>query len=159
MDLAGAFATVQAVMEITRAVVNGNIDDQIREKATELNMSIITLQSTIFELQAENQALLNTNRELEEKIVNISNWEEKAGHYYLNELTTGVFVYTLKPEHEGTEVAHHICTNCYQNQRCSVLSVYRRNAIGIHYRCPNKDCAAEFTHFKKGQAQGRLEIY
>lgn len=158
MDLASTFATMQAIMEITKAVVNGKIDDQIREKATELNMSIITLQSTIFELQAENQTLLNTNRDLKDKLINLSSWEDQSSRYGLHELSAGVFVYTLKKEHEETEVAHHICPNCYQQQRRSILSVHKKSLVGLHYRCPNKACGAEFTNFNGRAPKAVLQI-
>lgn len=146
MDLPAAFATITAVSELTKAIVNGKIDDKVKAKASELNTSILALQGSLFELQSENHELLKLKSDLEHQLMELSNWEEEAKRYELHALCSGVFVYALKKEEQLTEPPHYLCPNCHQERRKSILQCLGTTYDGTTHRCPNPSCNAEFTN-------------
>lgn len=46
MDLTSALSTVTALGELTKHIVSGKVDSQVKAKAAELNNSILSLQRT-----------------------------------------------------------------------------------------------------------------
>ena len=146
IDIQSALTTVTALGELTKLIIKGKIDDEVRAKAAELNNSILSLQGVIFSLQSQNHELLDAKRKVEEENIKLSNWNNTAERYYLNELCSGVFVYTLKEEHQNTEPLHHICPNCYVNGKQSILTQSEINHGGIDYVCKSPNCKATYTN-------------
>jgi hypothetical protein len=109
MDIATAISTVTALGELTKAIVSGKIDDEVKAKAAELNNSIITLQGAIFSVQSQNHELLDAKRKIEEELAESYNWNRTVEKYILNEICAGVFLYSLKENPENSEPFHHIC--------------------------------------------------
>lgn len=142
MDITSALATVKAVSELTSSILGGVIDEKVKAKAQELNSSIITLQSTIFEIQTNNQELFEINKGLKQGLVDASNWENEAKRYHLVQFGPGSFVYALKSDEQGSDPIHSICPNCYQKNKKSILQFSMRSGKGTTYVC--HDCDSSF---------------
>lgn len=149
MDLTSALSTVTALGELTKLIVSGKVDSEVKAKAAELNNSILSLQGTLFSLQAQNQDLLNKNREVEEELLKLSHWKNIEGSYSLLELCSGVFVYVNKDTSEPT---HYICPNCYSSQKKSILIKDEMTHSGISFRCKSQDCKASYDDYSKKKA-------
>lgn len=147
MDVGPALTAIAAIVELSKAVANAKIDNEVKQKATELNDSILTLQGTLFSLQSENQELLKIKNEFEAKLINLANWQQEAQRYKLCELCSGVLVYALKEDHQDSEPMHYICPNCYENNRKSILQSRGMGYDGTEYVCKNPECGATFNNF------------
>ena len=147
MDIQSALTTITALGELTKLVINGKVDEKVKAKAAELTDSIISLQGTIFSIQSQNHELLNAKREIEEKLITLSNWDNTEKRYLLNEICPGVFVYSLNEEHQKTEPFHHICPNCYANRKQSILIKSETSHSGTKYKCKSPDCNAEYNDY------------
>lgn len=158
MDIQSALTTITALGELTKLIINGKIDDEVRAKAAELNNSILSLQGTIFSLQSQNHELLDSKRKIEEDMIKLSSWKETASKYFLNELCSGVFVYTLKEEHQSTEPLHHICPNCYANGKQSILTKSEINHDGIDYICKSPNCNAKYHDYSTKKPLPRIKF-
>ena len=148
MDVASALSTITALGELTKLIVSGKVDSEVKAKAAELNNSILSLQGTLFFLQSQNHELLESKHSLESKLVEISNWEKQASRYQLHELCSGVFVYTLKEDENNSEPSHYICPNCYQERRKSILTCTGEHHDGTHYLCMNPACKSKITDYQ-----------
>ena len=140
MDITSALSTITALGELTKMVVGGKVDSEVKAKAAELNNAILTLQGTLFTLQSQNHELLKEKHEIEAKMVKLANWDKEAARYYLHELCAGVFVYALKPNEENPEPSHYLCPNCYQDHRKSILARAGKSHAGTKYACTNPTC-------------------
>jgi len=147
MDIATAITTVTALGELTKAIVSGKIDDEVKAKATELNNSIITLQGAIFSVQSQNHELLDAKRRIEEELSKSNNWNRTANKYILNEVCTGVFLYSLKENPDNPEPFHHICPNCYASQKVSILTKNEISFAGEEYVCKSPECKAKYLDY------------
>ena len=147
MEITTALATIKAFGELASLIKKSKVSAEVKEKAAELNDSIISLQSTIFSIQSQNHELLDAKREAEEKLVKISNWNNTAQKYRLNEICSGVFLYSLKENHQNTEPFHHICPNCYANQKVSILIKDEMTFSGEKYNCKSQECNASYLDF------------
>jgi hypothetical protein len=147
IEIQTALSTIKTLGELTKMIINGKIDNEVKAKAAELNDSILSLQGTIFALQSQNHELLDSKREIEEKLIKISNWNKVANRYKLTEICSGVFLYALKEKHQSSEPFHYICPNCYANGKQSILTQSELNHGGIDYVCKSPECKAEYTNY------------
>jgi hypothetical protein len=135
-EIASAFATLKTMGEITALILKTKIDSTVTEKVIEMQSAITSLQSTLMSIQAENQDLLRQKNELEQRLTDAENWNAEAQRYSLTEITTGVFVYALKPEEAKSGPSHWLCVNCYQNKQKSILQSEGTGIDGTYYLCP-----------------------
>lgn len=146
MDLTSALSTVTALGELTKLIVSGKVDSQVKAKAAELNNSILSLQGTLFSLQSQNQNLQNEKHEIENKLMKLSLWKDIEESYSLIELCPGVFVYVNK---NASEPTHYICPNCFSSQKKSILIKDAMTHSGTSYRCKSQDCKASYDDYSK----------
>ena len=147
MDLASALTTITALGELTKNVVGGKIDAEVKEKASELADSIIGLQNIIFTIQSKNHELLDENRELKEKIEKMDRWAQTSSKYELYEICSGVHLYSLK-KGATNEPEHYVCPNCFENRNKSILVKKSKDSTGTSYSCVAKDCGANYNDYE-----------
>ena len=147
MEIAGMLATVTAAHELAKSVIGGKIDSAVKAKASELADSIIGLQGAIFTLQAKNHELLDKNRDLQEQLNGLHQWEATADNYELTEVCNGVLLYSLR-KNATTEPHHYICPACYSNGHKSILSKSTKTTRGTDYSCAATDCGATYLDYK-----------
>lgn len=137
-EIQSAVVTLNAISALTKAVISSKVDAALREQAIETQSALIDLNNTIFSLQSQNQSLLREKDELEKRLIEMENWQSEAQKYTLIEMTEGVFVYALKPDHKTTSPAHWLCPNCYHNKKQSILQLgYSRIRHKNTFNCPS----------------------
>jgi hypothetical protein len=99
------------------------------------NMAIIGLQQQILSAQAEESALLERVRALENENVELKKWDAEKRRYQLEMLPPGVYVYGLRPENAAGEPLHSICQTCYQRGKKSVLHASEPSNGIYHLQC------------------------
>ena len=82
-------------------------------------------------------------------MIEITNWEKEASRYQLEELCSGVFVYSTKKGEENGEPPHKICPNCYQKHHKSFLQIKDLDYHGRDYVCTNPECKTTYTNYKE----------
>jgi hypothetical protein len=133
-----ALASIKTAGELVNLVLQTKVNAAVTEKAREFQSAIISLQSAILSIQAQNQELLVENGRLKQELINAENWEAEAAKYELKQVSTGAFVYAVKPDQAGTGPTHWLCTQCYENKQKSILQ--RGDALetsGHTYSCNN----------------------
>ena len=120
----GSVAAVVGSLKTVQQMASGlfELRDKalIQSRVIELNQAIIDAQSSAL-LAQETEALLRQEiRSLKSQIADFEAWEATAQKYELKELMPGHFAYTLKSSMKGSEPAHQLCANCFQ-QRQNVI--------------------------------------
>ena len=145
-EIVTAIATVKSMSDITSLLIKAKVDTATTEKAIELQSSIISLQTTLLAIQAQNQDLLSAKNELEQRLIEIESWNAQAESYKLEEITSGIFVMASQPNENDCTPAHWLCANCYQKKQKAILQYNGNPSDGVHYFCPNcKNEVADHT--------------
>lgn len=121
-------ASFKSIVELLKGFKNFKDTSAIQAATSELMSKVLETQQIAYEEQMIKQNLINNICTLKEKILNFENWEVEKTKYFLDSIG-GAFVYSLRDEpiNEGVEF-HQICTNCYEEQRKSILQHEPRGA-------------------------------
>jgi len=127
-DLSIAISSLKTAGELAALILNTKVDSVVRQKAIELQSDIISLQSGLLNLQLEYQESLRERDSLKQQLMKAKNWKNEARKYSLKEIASGVFVYAIKQDKQGTQPMHWLCTNCLcTGQKLSNLA--KRNLL------------------------------
>lgn len=138
VDLAavsGAMASLKTAHDIAKAMLGLRDATVVREKVFELQGAILSAQADTFEANAAQSALLDRVRQLEKEVADLEAWDAEKQRYCLQEVASGSFAYTIKPDAKGAEPLHWICANCYEHRRKSILQSQGMGATGETFRC------------------------
>ncbi len=113
--------------------VASELVESLNAKIRELHAEIVAAYASAFTAQADQFALANRVRELEEQLMQAKDWSAEQERYALDDVDRGVFAYALKPGVEPAEPPHWLCQQCFQQQRKSVLQLAGQ-AAGRHSR-------------------------
>jgi hypothetical protein len=91
--IGGMMSSVKAAAEITKAMIGLRDAAMIQGKIIELNSVILSAQSSAFEANNTQSALLKQISDLEEKIAQLETWDAEKQRYQLTELSDGVLAY------------------------------------------------------------------
>lgn len=156
MDIATTLSTISVAKDFVSLIMQSKVDSEVQAKAvdlmqklTESHHDILSLHGQAFDLTSKNHELLQINSEIKEELRQLQAWNAEADRYELNELCAGVFVYSLKKDAKPAEPFHHLCTNCYNKQRKSILVRSSKNYGGTVHKCPSPDCGAEYYDHSK----------
>ena len=128
-----AMGSLRLAGDIARGLLTIRDGQMMQAKVIELQDLILAAQQSALSAQADQFALLQDKRELEDRAMKAEAWADEANRYALHEVTPGCFVYALKPEMAGAEPSHHICANCYSDRRKSLLQM----SDSVHATCPH----------------------
>ncbi len=153
IDIGSAAALVSSLKtaaEITKGIIGLRDASMIQDKVVELNGVILSAQSSALEANAAQFTLLDRVRELEEKVVSFEAWETEKQRYHLQAVDRGAFAYVLKPEMQGAEPPHWLCTNCYDKGHKSFLQFKEQmrkpgGGRGEHSKWVCGSCRSEIT--------------
>jgi len=137
--ITGFVTSVRAAVEITKAMKD--LDDAIalQTKTFELTREIMSAQSYAVEAIAEQTALLQRVRELEEEKSKLEAWNTEKSRYKLTQVGHGMTTYALKEGVENGEPGHHLCASCYNEGYKSVMQTETRSPgrceVLVCHRC------------------------
>lgn len=134
-EITGALTALKSLSEFSALVLNSKIDNAVKAKAIELNFTIAALQTSIFDLQAQYETVLQEKDDLKKQLMQKQQWETQASQYALQAVDSGIFVYALKRDKANAEPAHWLCIKCYQSQQKSVLQRTSKSVLGLIYTC------------------------
>jgi hypothetical protein len=139
-EIASALTSLKAAIDIIKGINALNIDVAVKQKASDLLDSLISIQSSMVTLQIESQELLKVNEELKRQLAQFEHWESTKGQYILSQVGSGL-VMMPSSSHPNPEPLHYLCTNCWENRKKSVLQKSEHYGAAPHY-CPA--CKATF---------------
>lgn len=113
------------------------------QDAPSRDRAINELGEKILAARGAQASLLDEISDLERDLLRLKAWDSDRERYVLNEVSPGVFAYTLRKGKEGGEPPHMLCANCYQHREKSILQATQeiRKSRRVHI-CPN--CDAEY---------------
>lgn len=113
--------SLQAAVEIVRAMVRLRDATAIQGKVAELQGAILDAQASALTAQQDQFTLMQRVRELEDELARMETWSTEKEKYQLTQVFPEAFAYTLKPERGIDEPPHWLCTTCFENRRRSYL--------------------------------------
>jgi hypothetical protein len=116
-----AFGALKALKDIGEATIGLANAAAFRERQIEFQQQIIDAQSAISTMQAEHSAALERVSDLEKELARLKAWKKEKKRYELKDLGTGAFAHVIKPNAQGTEPFHCLCTNCYEAGNKSLM--------------------------------------
>lgn len=131
----------------------------INEAKIALQNAIIEAQSSLLTAQAAQTVHLNRISELEARIAQLDAWENEKTRYQLQETSTGVLVYALKPNDPAGEPFHRLCPHCFQDNLKSILQTTARHGGGEHVECPRCNTKLKLSPFPQPRVQTSRSDY
>jgi hypothetical protein len=140
--IAALFGSLSAAKDIAGGFMGVRDKTVVQEKVIELQGAILMAQQSAFGAQTEIAARDARIRELEAELFALRTWEAEKQRYRLTEVAHGSFAYLLKPEIQGEEPLHCLCSSCYQAGKKSILNCFLDSIGQTHFDCPL--CKTEF---------------
>ena len=142
--VAGVASSLNAIRQITEAMIGVRDGTMLQAKAIELNGIILSAQQHALAANLAQMTLLEEKRDLEKRLTDLEAWDAEKKRYKLTDYGGGTFAYALRPEAAEGEPAHRLCAGCYQKGHKSILqfimtTVNRQD----RHTCPS--CKTEFN--------------
>jgi hypothetical protein len=118
-----ALSSLKIASDIATALVGIRDSAKLQEKTIELREAIIAAQDSALAARQNQSSLLEEVSKLKEQLARIEDWKAERDRYELMQFPTGSFAYRLKDQAEPVEPTHHICANCYNDGKKSILHV------------------------------------
>ena len=134
-ELLAAGNSLKTAIEIIKYFTSISKENAINEKAIELQQIILSLQQNILEAQGNYQKLYNEKEIIENQLKKIMNWNKERNKYKISNLTNDVFVYVLKNPKDEVEKSLKFCSNCFQNQKISLIQLDQDTMLEKVYIC------------------------
>jgi DNA-directed RNA polymerase subunit RPC12/RpoP len=131
-----AVSSLKTAGDIAKGFLQLKSIADVQGKVIELQSAILGAQTSALAAQSEQATMIQRVRDLEEEVRNVKAWEEAKQRYSLYEPTAGSFVYALKENSGSPEPSHWICTNCYENNKRSILQLKSIGKVD-QYVCPH----------------------
>lgn len=120
-SISAALSSVKTLYDLTKAMVSRRDVAAFEGKMIEFQAKILDTQADLLAAQEERSSFLARISDLEKEVTDLKAWEAEKQRYELKNFEWGVFAYRLKPEAQGSEPVHLLCTNCFQHGRKSIL--------------------------------------
>jgi Zn finger protein HypA/HybF involved in hydrogenase expression len=149
-DIAAAttalLGSLKAAAELGKSMLDVTGAVKVRDKVVELNGALLAAQNNALSAQTAQASLVARVHDLEAEVMELKNWEGEKQSHQLEEVRPGVFAYGAKPAVEGSGPKHHLCANCFQHRRKSILQ-RRKEPVGrrTYLDCPDCRTAVEIT--------------
>ncbi|EDS9957867.1 hypothetical protein GT314_003090 [Salmonella enterica subsp. enterica] len=123
-ELSAAMAAIKETAGLAKVINDAKTDAEVKVATIELQNKLITLQAECFSL---GDAIRLRNEEiilLKAKIAEFENFQTQTEGYVLNQLESGVFVYSKEETVNGGTVTMHLCPKCFGQKTVSILQPF-----------------------------------
>lgn len=120
VDITAISALISSAKNMVDILTKGNSNTP-SDIAIKLQSELVSMQSHALTAQTEQLNLIERIHKLEEENTKLKNWETEQQKYELTELRPKVYAYHLKDNESSSEPVHHICPDCYSQQKKSIL--------------------------------------
>jgi len=136
ISLQGAITGINSAINIVKTLYG-------TKQAVDANGPLLELQQQLFTAlqgatsgQLEHSGALERIRTLEEKIRSMETWEAEKKRYELKEIQPNRLAYVVKESMRGSEPPHCLCTNCYADNKKSIMQRVMKQPGGVGMQCP-----------------------
>jgi hypothetical protein len=131
---AGAASTKTAI-DIAKSLVTLKGEEAVRSRVFDLTQSLMELQQQLMTAQLEQMELVKRVGELESNLSRVNARTDVESKYQRHAFETGYFAYKLKPEFQGTDPEHYLCSNCFE--KGDMVTLQKGGGMGWKgLRCP-----------------------
>ncbi len=135
-EVAAAMASIKNLRDFVTSLKDSADKRKLSAAVEDVQAKFIILQSQVMEAQASLSSANERARTAEQKCVDQESFGHEAERYALHELTSGFYVYALKPGMEQGEPPHYLCANCFAKHQKSIIQ--RTDMVeGYLYICHN----------------------
>lgn len=128
-------ASAQTAADIAKSLLTLRGEEAVRSRVFDLTQSLMELQQQLMTAQLEQMALVKRVGELESTLGKANARADAESKYQRHTFETNSFAYKLKPEFQGEQLEHYLCSNCFENGEMVTL----QPAGGLGWkglRCP-----------------------
>lgn len=118
---AAGVASTKTAMDIAKSLATLHNEEAVRARVFDLTQSLMELQQQLMTAQMEQMDLVKKVEKLETDLSKAIARTNTEGRYQRHVFCTGSFAYKLKPEFEGNEVEHYLCSNCFEKNEFVTL--------------------------------------
>jgi hypothetical protein len=136
-EASAAFGSIKVAMDMAKGI-------SALQSEVEINQAIIEIQRNLLDAQSAALADKETISNLRDEIAKLQitldtkqNWEAEKARYVLVKSECGTFFYELKPEYSDDETSHRLCSNCFHNEKKSILQTTLINLDYERMSCPS----------------------
>jgi hypothetical protein len=136
-SIAAIFTSLKAAKDVAEAMVDLRDAAAFQSKLLEFQSNLIDANGAMFAAQDERTTLLQRVSLLEKEVANSKAWDARKQRYELKKLGYSAFAYMLKKDERGSEPPHCVCTNCFEDERISIIqyTIVKRGE-GFVWVCP-----------------------
>ncbi len=120
-SITAAITGLKTAAEIARAMKGLQSLEDVQAKVIDLQGAILDAQTSALTAQADQFAMMQRMRDLEEEVARVKAWDETKQRYQLITPWAGCHLYALKESSKGTDPPHWICPHCYEDGRKSIV--------------------------------------
>jgi len=139
MDTSAAQAMIgslRTATDISKALLDPTSHSDIHGRVIELQKALLAALDNAMEATNAQFTLQVRIRELEAQIEGYEDWAKQKVRYTLANPWSGpAQVYALRRSHSEGEVAHYLCTHCFQNKKRVILNPLSANSW-MSMTCP-----------------------
>jgi len=126
----------KGAVTILRALLDANLDKDVRASIIELQSAILDAQQSALESQDREVSLSRELRNSEAEIAKLRASTERTQQYKLHDVGDGTFVRQFLVEDGSKEPAHNACCGCFEDGFISVLQCLGGDTQGgSNWRC------------------------
>lgn len=135
-ELQAGVSAVRAALDLVKAG-KGVLDQAaIAHALSEIQSRLMESQVAALKALEENSELQRRVRELEHVIEQRAAWTDQAAKYQLTQIAQGITAYTEASRTSKLFDAVKLCTNCFEDQRISVLQFEWAELRQHSLKCP-----------------------
>ena len=142
--IVSVFEGLNAAVKILKGAVERRDNTKINAAVSDILAKLMEANTVALKLQEKHAALLNEKSALEAKLLQMETWNAETARYELKERAPGVLAYAAKEDARGSEPAHWICPQCYEDGRKSVLQQQKGPSRAKVLNCSRCDFKVSF---------------
>ena len=132
MEMKGLIEAIGFSITVAKGLKS--IDDKVKlnEAIYGIQESLLSAQQMALDNRQVMSELVEAKREIENEIATLREFETEKSRYQMHQTKAGGITYFVKEDAQNGEPPHHICANCYQQSKKSVLQIQ-----GLGFVCIN----------------------
>lgn len=140
-ELLMASQSVQSLGSLLKAAHGLANYNEIVAALAEVNTKLMQANALALSSQEKQAASAARVQELEQEVMRLKDWSAEAQQYEALEIARGVFAHVKKDRVGTLQSAHKLCSNCFHQNRKSLLQRFRepgRDEGLVCHRCEKK---------------------
>jgi len=155
-EITAVMKSLDSSITFIRGLTTLKKDMKIAVATEEILNKLIETKNQLLIFQSSYSEMLSTNRKLEEKIIELENWNATKLNYSLVEITPGIHVYISKENQKLGNKQPWFCAKCYNTKELSPFQrKYPNRDLFVCHSCGGKiEIPYEKPPFQKPKSTG-----